>query len=142
MGTAVASVPFTIDTSRNGKGPLDPAPYGAAPYNQPQSVLAGLTSGNWCNAPSSGLGLRPTSTTGVPLVDALLWVKTPGESDGSCDIAGGARAWDYSLYNSWGIVGDAQNHFDPLFGMVDPIAGGWFSEMALKLAKNANPPLF
>ncbi len=27
------------------------------------------------NNPASGLGLRPTANTGVPLVDAYLWVK-------------------------------------------------------------------
>ena len=75
------------------------------------------------------------------LVDAFLWVKTAGESDGSCNIAGGARAWDYSRYNPWGITGDARNHFDPLWGMVDPAPGEWFPEQALRLAQNANPPL-
>ena len=62
-------------------------------------------------------------------------------SAASCDIAGGARAWDYSRYNPWGIVGDAQNHFDPLWGMVVPPAGAWFPESALQLARNSNPPL-
>ena len=142
MGTAVATLPFTIDTSRNGRGPLDPSRYGAAPYNQPAAVLGALHDGNWCNPPGAGLGVRPTSSTGSPLVDAFLWVKTPGQSDGSCDIAGGARAWDYSQYNPWSVVGDAQNHFDPLWGQVDPAAGAWFAPQALDLAKNANPPLF
>ena len=66
----------------------------------------------------------------------------PGQSDGSCDIAGGARAWDYSQYNPWGLLGDAQNHFDPLWGEVDPNAGAWFPEQALQLARQAVPPLF
>jgi len=38
-------------------------------------------------------------------------------------------------------VGDAQNHFDPLWGMVVPPAGAWFPESALQLARNSNPPL-
>jgi cellulase/cellobiase CelA1 len=130
-----------IDTSRNGRGPLDAARFAAAPYAQPQDVIKGLTIGNWCNPPGAGLGLRPTADTGVPLTDAYLWVKVPGGSDGSCDIAGGARAWDYARYNPWGMVGDAQKHFDPLWGTVDPAAGEWFAEHALQLARNANPPL-
>jgi endoglucanase len=132
---------FVVDTSRNGRGPLDPAPYAAAPYNQPSTVIAGLGAGNWCNPAGAGVGIPSTAKTGVELADAYLWVKTPGESDGSCDIAGGARAWDYSAYNPWGIAGDAQNHFDPLWGIVDPAAGDWFSAQALELALNANPPL-
>jgi endoglucanase len=143
MGSAVASLPFVIDTSRNGKGTLDVTPYGAAPYNQPESVVSALKTGNWCNPPGAGLGLRPDATTSVALLDAYLWIKTPGQSDGSCDIAGGARSWDFAQYNPWNLSGDdAQKHFDPLWGRVDPAAGAWFSAQALDLAQNANPPLF
>jgi endoglucanase len=141
MGTSVATLPFVIDTSRNGLGPLDASSYAAAPYNQPADVIATLNADNWCNPPGRGVGLRPTLTTNVPLVDAYLWIKTPGQSDGSCDIAGGARAWDYSLYNPWQLSGDAQNHFDPLWGLVDPAAGVWFPQQALELAEKASPRL-
>lgn len=132
---------FVIDTGRNGQGPLDVSAYAAAPFNQPASVVAGLGAGNWCNAKGAGVGRRSTAQTGVALLDAYLWVKVPGESDGSCDIAGGARAWDYAQYNPWGVAGDAQAHFDPLWGEVDPVAGGWFPEQALELANRADPPL-
>jgi endoglucanase len=141
-GREASALPhFVIDTSRNGRGPLPIERYGKPPYNQPFSVLAGLSSGAWCNPPELGVGARPTTETGVPLVDAYVWIKTVGESDGSCDIAGGVRAWDYSQYNPWGLVGDGQRHFDPLWGMVNPTAGSWFPELALSLALNANPPL-
>jgi hypothetical protein len=43
------------------------------------------------------------ANTGMPLDDAYLWVKLPGESDGECDSAGGVRAWDYSTYNPWDV---------------------------------------
>lgn len=79
--------------------------------------------------------------TGQTMLDAYLWVKVPGESDGSCDIAGGARAWDFTSYNPWNLAVDAQNHFDPLWGLVDPDAGKWFDAQALQLAQLANPPL-
>ena len=130
-----------IDTGRNGRGPLDTSPFAVAPYNQPASVIVGLNGGNWCNAYGAGVGLRPTANTGVPLADAYLWIKTPGGSDGACDIAGGARAWDYTIYNPWALTGDAQNHFDPLWGQVDPAAGAWFPAQALQLAQDATPPL-
>jgi endoglucanase len=132
---------FVVDTSRNGRTPLDPARFAAAPYNQPPEVIAALTRGLWCNPPGAGMGPLPTVETGFPLADAFVWVKRPGESDGSCDIAGGARAWDYDRYNPWGITGDARNHFDPLWGMVDPAGGAWFPEAALQLAQNAAPPV-
>jgi endoglucanase len=143
MGSAVASTHFVVDTSRNGDGPNDMQEYANPPYDQPASVISTLASGNWCNPPGSGLGLRPTTDTGVPLLDAYLWVKTPGESDGQCDSAGGVRAWDYSDYTQpgWPTTAPAQALFDPLWGTDDPAAGAWFSAQALQLAQLANPPL-
>jgi endoglucanase len=142
MGGASAQVHFVIDTSRNGTGVLDTAPFALPPFNQPASVLSALDNGKWCNPVGAGLGARPTTNTGVSLLDAKLWVKIPGESDGTCDISGGARGWDYSQYNPWGLSGDAQNHFDPLWGEVDPAAGDWFPDQALQLARNAEPRQF
>ncbi|WP_034262903.1 glycoside hydrolase family 6 protein [Actinospica robiniae] len=143
MDGAVSSTHFVIDTSRNGNGPNAMSEYAAAPYNQSASVISSLSSGSWCNPPNSALGLRPTTQTGVPLLDAYLWVKTPGQSDGQCDAAGGARAWDYSAYTQAGWPTDAagQSQFDPLWGLTDPAAGAWFPQQALQLAQEANPPL-
>ncbi len=70
---------FVIDTSRNGLGP--------APGNI------------WCNPPGRALGVRPTGDTGDPFVDAYLWIKIPGESDGTCNGGPTAGQWwlDYAL---------------------------------------------
>jgi endoglucanase len=143
MGGAVATTHFVIDTSRNGDGPDSMQQYANAPYNQSASVITTLASGNWCNPPGSGLGTKPTASTGVPLLDAYLWVKTPGQSDGQCDSAGGVRAWDYAAYTQPGWPTDAagQALFDPLWGVDDPAAGTWFPQEALQLAQDANPSL-
>ena len=61
---------FVIDTSRNGAGPPPPEDIDGAP--------------SFCNPPDRALGAIPTTDPGLPLVDALLWVKRPGESDGAC----------------------------------------------------------
>jgi endoglucanase len=63
---------FVIDTSRNGNGP----------------ARRGRGDRHWCNPPGRRLGHVPTLRTGQELVDAYLWVKRPGESDGAC--GGGA----------------------------------------------------
>jgi endoglucanase len=136
-----SGIRFVIDTSRNGQGPLDKRKYAVAPFNQPDRVLAKLDEFSWCNPPGAGVGERPTTKTQFPLLDAYLWLKDPGESDGSCDIASGGRAWDFDRYNPWGLKGDARNRFDPLWGMVVPAAGVWFPEQALDLAANGNPPV-
>ena len=141
LGTVLPTAHFIVDTSRNGRGPLNAAQFSAAPYDQSGGTISALNSGNWCNPPGAGLGLRPSANTGVALLDAYLWVKIPGESDGSCDIAGGARAWDFTKYNPWNLPVDAQNHFDPLWGIVDPAGGAWFPQQSLQLAQLANPPL-
>ena len=59
---------FLIDTSRNGIG----------------------AESDWCNPRGQALGIVPTTNTSHPLIDAFLWVKQPGESDGTCN--GGPRA--------------------------------------------------
>ena len=143
MGSAVATTHFVVDTSRNGDGPDNMQKYASAPYDQPPSVISTLAAGNWCNPPGSGLGLRPTASTGVPLLDAYLWVKTPGQSDGQCDSAGGVRAWNYTDYSQpgWPATASAQSLFDPLWGTDDPAAGDWFGQQALQLAQLASPPL-
>ncbi len=56
---------YVIDTSRNGAGPTDDELY-------------------WCNPDGRALGAAPTTDTAGPHADAYLWVKRPGESDGSC----------------------------------------------------------
>ncbi|MEO6532485.1 MAG: glycoside hydrolase family 6 protein [Pseudolysinimonas sp.] len=137
LNGVVPTAHFIVDTSRNGRGPNDMSAYAAAPYNQPASVISALQNGGWCNPPGAGLGHRPTASTGVPLVDAYLWVKNPGESDGQCNIAGGARSWDYSQYNPWNWDTAAQQQNDPLWGITDPAAGAWFPQQALQLARNA-----
>jgi endoglucanase len=112
MGGAAATTHFVIDTSRNGQGPWTPT----VVYPDAQT---------WCNPPGRGVGPRPTAATGVPLADAELWIKTPGESDGSCNrgIAGATTDPE------WG-------------GIVDPAAGVWFPQQALELATLASPALF
>lgn len=143
LGGAVPTAHFVVDTSRNGQGPLVAGVYAAPPYNQPAAAVQTIANGSWCNPPGRGLGQRSTANTSVPLLDAYLWVKTPGQSDGTCDAAGGARAWNYSLYTQpgWPIDPAAQALFDPLWGLNDPAAGAWFPQQALDLARHANPPL-
>jgi endoglucanase len=143
LGTAVPTTHFVVDTSRNGQGPNNMSTYGNAPFNQSAATVSSLVNGNWCNNPAAGLGPTPTANTGVPLLDAYLWVKTPGQSDGQCDAAGGARAWDYSIYTrpAWPTDTADQALFDPLWGLNDPAAGAWFPQLTLSLIKKANPAL-
>jgi endoglucanase len=100
---------FVVDTSRNGQGPWTPPA-----YPDPQ---------DWCNPPGRGVGVRPTADTGNALIDAYLWVKVPGESDGECTRG----------------LGPGGSTVDPEWGRIDPPAGAWFPEQALELAELAVP---
>jgi endoglucanase len=60
---------FVVDTSRNGNGPSF--------HDDPGGP-------KWCNPPGRAIGRSPTTQTGQRKVDAYLWVKQPGASDGTC----------------------------------------------------------
>jgi len=80
--------------------------------------------GDWCNVNGAGFGARPTSTTGDTLVDAFVWVKPGGESDGVSD--------------------PAANRYDSFCGKSDaykpaPQAGQWNEAYFEMLIKNASP---
>ncbi|MFJ6543656.1 glycoside hydrolase family 6 protein [Streptomyces sp. NPDC091385] len=77
LSSKVGDKHFVIDTSRNGNGPY----------------TGGNPDERWCNPPGRALGAAPTTKTADPLVDAYVWVKRPGESDGTCK--GGPKAGDW-----------------------------------------------
>lgn len=78
VSRAVGGKHFIIDTSRNGNG---------------------SPGGEWCNPQGRAIGNAPTVETGHRLVDAFLWIKRPGESDGKCSGGPSAGQWwgDYAL---------------------------------------------
>jgi endoglucanase len=66
---------FIIDSSRNGNGP------------------APVAEEDWCNPEGRALGRAPTADTGEAALDAFLWIKRPGESDGECKGGPAAGQW-------------------------------------------------
>lgn len=79
ISSLVSGKHFIIDTGRNGLGPT--------------------ADNQWCNPAGRALGVRPTTITNNALVDAFLWVKVPGESDGACNGAPSSGTWmsEYAL---------------------------------------------
>jgi len=78
LSSALGGAHFVVDTSRNGLGPAS-------------GDMA------WCNPRGRALGPRPTTATASSRADAYLWIKPPGQSDGSCGrgdpSAGSWWAW-------------------------------------------------
>jgi endoglucanase len=75
LSALVGNKHFVIDVSRDGAGPR----------------------GSWCNPTGAALGQDPHVTAGTTKLDALLWVKTPGASDGTCNSGPAAGQW-YASY--------------------------------------------
>jgi endoglucanase len=73
---------FIIDSSRNGNGPMLDA-------NGAEDTSAE----SWCNPEGRALGRPPSAETGEAEIDAFLWIKRPGESDGDCKQSPPAGQW-------------------------------------------------
>ena len=73
LGGKVSAI---VDTSRNGNGP----------YTGPLAP-------QWCNPPGRASGPAPKLDPGPAGIDAYLWVKDPGASDGPCN--GGPAAGQF-----------------------------------------------
>jgi endoglucanase len=71
VSSQVGGRPYVIDTSRNGNG----------------------SNGEWCNPRGRALGEQPRLVNDGTSLDALLWVKLPGESDGACNGGPAAGQW-------------------------------------------------
>ncbi|WP_150118051.1 glycoside hydrolase family 6 protein [Cellulomonas sp. B6] len=71
VSAAAGGLGFVVDTSRNGNG----------------------SDGQWCNPRGRALGERPRLVDDGSALDALLWVKAPGESDGTCNGGPAAGQW-------------------------------------------------
>ncbi|KAK4120941.1 glycoside hydrolase family 6 protein [Parathielavia appendiculata] len=99
---------FIVDQGRSGKQPTGQTEWG-----------------HWCNAKGTGFGVRPTSNTGHSLVDAFVWVKPGGESDGTSDTT--AARYDLNC--------GRDDSVKPA-----PEAGTWFQAYFEQLLVNANPP--
>jgi len=80
ISAALGGTHFVVDTSRNGNG-------------------AGST---WCNPAGRAVGERPTGQTGQAGVDAYLWIKRVGESDGQCN--GGPAAGTFWPEYAIGLI--------------------------------------
>jgi endoglucanase len=78
LAAAIGVAHFVIDSSRNGLGPA--------------------TDGAWCNPSGRALGTPPAASTEYRL-DWNLWIKRPGESDGTCNGGPAAGAFwpEYAL---------------------------------------------
>jgi cellulose 1,4-beta-cellobiosidase len=123
---------FLIDTSRSGWPKV----------NDGRPIDRRHARGNWCNATGAGLGMRPqVSPPGVGRVDAFVYVKPPGTSDGisSLENPGNVPDAEGKRFDPDCAPATPTNNLDGLAGA--PSAGQWFASDFIMLLRNATPAL-
>jgi cellulose 1,4-beta-cellobiosidase len=141
-----SSIGMLIDTSRNGWGG-SARPTAASTstdlntFVDQSRIDRRIHAGNWCNQSGAGLGERPTAAPASG-IDAYVWVKPPGESDGSStEIPNNeGKGFDRMCDPTYG--GNGLNGNNPTGALANaPISGAWFSAQFRQLMANAYPPL-
>jgi cellulose 1,4-beta-cellobiosidase len=97
--------------------------------------------GNWCNQTGAGIGERPRANPQAG-VDAYVWIKPPGESDGASQEIPNqdGKGFDRMCDPTYG--GNERNGNSATGSLAGaPLAGAWFSAQFQELMRNANPPL-
>jgi cellulose 1,4-beta-cellobiosidase len=97
--------------------------------------------GNWCNQSGAGLGERPKAAPATG-IDAYVWVKPPGESDGSSKLIPNDEGKGFDRMCDPTYTGNERNG-NNLTGALDnaPISGAWFPAQFRELMANAYPAL-
>jgi cellulose 1,4-beta-cellobiosidase len=138
-----------IDTSRNGwGGPARPTAVSTSTvldtYVNQSKLDRRPHRGGWCNQAGAGIGFRPTASTGIAGVDAFVWVKPPGESDGVSQ-AGVIDPDDPAKGFDPMCDPNATNRYNSAFPTNAlpgaPHAGRWFPAQFTMLVQNAFPVL-
>ncbi|MDX3369273.1 cellulose 1,4-beta-cellobiosidase [Streptomyces sp. ME02-6987-2C] len=135
-----------IDTSRNGWGGAD-RPTGPGATTDVNTYVNGgrydrrIHLGNWCNQSGAGLGERPQASPAAG-IDAYVWMKPPGESDGSSKLIDNPDGKGFDRMCDPTYTGNERNGNSMSGALPDaPISGAWFSAQFQELMKNAYPPL-
>ena len=141
-----SSIGMLIDTSRNGWGgtgrPTAPVTSGDINAQVNGSRIdRRIHLGNWCNQSGAGLGERPRAAPAAG-IDAYVWVKPPGESDGSSSEIPNEEGKGFDRMCDPTYGGNARNGNSDS-GALDgaPISGAWFSAQLRQLMANAYPAL-
>jgi cellulose 1,4-beta-cellobiosidase len=140
------SIGMLIDTSRNGWGGSKRPTQASTStsldtFVDESRIDRRIHAGNWCNQSGAGLGERPRANP-EPGIDAYVWIKPPGESDGaSMEIQNSeGKGFDRMCDPTYG--GNGLNGNSATGAMPNaPLAGKWFSAQFRALMDNAYPPL-
>lgn len=141
-----ANVGMLIDTSRNGWGGAA-RPTGPGPRTTVDAYVNGgkidrrIHLGNWCNQSGAGLGERPKAAPASG-IDAYVWMKPPGESDGASKEIPNNEGKGADKMCDPTYTGNIRNGNNMSGALADaPLSGKWFSAQFQELMRNAYPAL-
>ncbi|WP_328767546.1 glycoside hydrolase family 6 protein [Streptomyces sp. NBC_00286] len=141
-----SGVGMLIDTSRNGWGGAS-RPSGPGAMTSVDTYVDGgrydrrLNPGNWCNQSGAGLGERPQAAPASG-IDAYVWMKPPGESDGASKEIPNDEGKGFDRMCDPTYEGNPRNNFNMSGALPDaPLSGHWFSAQFQELMRNAHPAL-
>jgi cellulose 1,4-beta-cellobiosidase len=139
------SLGFLTDTSRNGWGGAGRPTAASTSTDVNTFVNASKIDtrphrGLWCNQSGAGLGQPPQAAPGgfaAAHFDAFVWVKPPGDSDGSSSLIpndegkGFDRMCDPTFLTQYNVLSNALPNA--------PLSGHWFHAQFVQLVQNAFP---
>jgi cellulose 1,4-beta-cellobiosidase len=139
-----SGIGMLIDTSRNGwGGPNRPdGPSSSTDLNtfvDESRIDRRIHKGNWCNQAGAGLGERPQPAPEAG-IDAYVWIKPPGESDGSSEEIPNDEGKGFDRMCDPTFEGNARNG-NSMSGALPnaPLSGHWFQAQFDELLANAWP---
>ena len=106
-----------------------------------QRIDRRIHAGNWCNQSGAGLRERPKENP-APGIDAYVWIKPPGESDGASMMiqTSDGKGFDRMCDPTYDGTERNGNSMTGALGNA-PLSGSWFSAQFQELMQNAYPPL-
>jgi cellulose 1,4-beta-cellobiosidase len=141
-----SNIGMLIDTSRNGWGGAA-RPTAASTSTDPITFMdqsridRRIHLGNWCNQSGAGLGERPRANPAAG-IDAYVWIKPPGESDGSSTAIPNDEGKGFDRMCDPTYTGNPRNNNHMSGALPDaPLSGHWFSAQFQELLRNAFPPV-
>ena len=165
-GWPTSSLNWITDTGRNGWGATNGSLWGntASPVNVrptgPDTSASNVNTfvqyskidlrdfrGEWCNQANAGLGIPPTvnpSIAGVTApLQATVWIKPPGESDGSSTAIANTQGKKFDEHCSPTYTDTTASPSPVLTQALPnaPLAGNWFPQQFQMLVQNAYPPV-
>ncbi len=145
-----STIGMLIDTSRNGwggSGPQGSRPTAASTstdlntFVNQSKIDRRVHRGNWCNQ-YGGIGARPTASPAAGF-DAYVWIKPPGESDGSSSAISNGEGKGFDQMCDPTYHGSQQANGGNLTEAMPnaPLAGHWFEAAFEILVQNAYPAI-